>query len=223
MLRLSGVTAGAALVTATYPAPASAAPPVVKAPITPPEDLMREHGVLTRVLLVYREIIHRIEHGETVPVSELHAAASIIRVFIEDHHARLEEQYVYAPLRQARKLASTISTLVLQHRRGRVLTDRILAVTRTPATAPARRRLIDDLAVFVRMYEVHEAREDTVVFPVFRETVPAKQFNELSRILEDEEDRRFGTRGFAYIVNEVADIEKALDIHDLSQFTPPPS
>ena len=223
MLRLSGATAGATLINATYPAPAAAAPPVVKEPITPPEDLMREHGVLTRVLLVYREIIHRIEHGETVPVPELHAAAGIIRVFIEDHHELLEEQYVFPPLRPVRKLARTVSILLLQHQRGRALTDRILAVTRTPTTASARRRLIGDMAAYVRMYEAHEAREDTVVFPVFREIVPAKKFNELSRVFEDIEARRFGTRGFARIVDEVADIEKALGIHDLAQYTPRPS
>ncbi|WP_222708901.1 hypothetical protein [Nonomuraea sp. C10] len=36
-------------------------------PVTPPEDLMREHGVLKRILLIYREGIRRINAGEPVP------------------------------------------------------------------------------------------------------------------------------------------------------------
>src|SRR5262245_30428277 len=35
-----------------------------EAEVTPGEDLMQEHGVLERVLLVYDEAARRIEHGE---------------------------------------------------------------------------------------------------------------------------------------------------------------
>ncbi|MFJ2030724.1 hypothetical protein [Streptosporangium sp. NPDC087985] len=63
-------------------------------------------------------------------------------------------------------------------------------------------------------------REDTAVFPVFRDVVPAKEFLELGEIFEDEEHRRFGSSGFTGIVGQVADIEKTLGIYDLSQFTP---
>ena len=38
-----------------------------EAPVTPPEDLMREHGVLKRVLLIYREAIRRLQDGEQDP------------------------------------------------------------------------------------------------------------------------------------------------------------
>jgi hypothetical protein len=37
--------------------------------VAPPEDLMREHGVLKRVLLVYREVIRRVDAHEEVPVT----------------------------------------------------------------------------------------------------------------------------------------------------------
>jgi hypothetical protein len=70
------------------------------------------------------------------------------------------------------------------------------------------------------MYEPHEAREDTVVFPALREVVPAAEFRDLAEIFEDEEHRRFGERGFEGVVDQVADIEKSLGIYDLSQFTP---
>lgn len=46
------------------------------------------------------------------------------------------------------------------------------------------------------MYEPHEAREDTLLFPAFREI------------------------GFHKIVEEVAGFEKKAGIYDLSQFTP---
>jgi hemerythrin-like domain-containing protein len=192
--------------------------------VTPPEDLMREHGVLKRILLIYREGIRRIDGNEPVPAPELHAAARIIRAFIEDYHERLEERYVFPPLVKAGKLTGTISVLLQQHQRGRVLTDRILKATgTTPGTTPARRTqddLVADMAAFIRMYEPHEAREDTVVFPALRDVVPPKEFARMGEIFEDEEHRRFGTAGFTGIVDQVAGIEKPLGIYDLAQFTP---
>ena len=35
--------------------------------VSPAEDLMREHGVLKRVLLIYREVIHRIDAKRDFP------------------------------------------------------------------------------------------------------------------------------------------------------------
>ncbi|MCT9929822.1 hypothetical protein N5079_06270 [Planotetraspora sp. A-T 1434] len=68
---------------------------------------MREHGVLKRVLLIYREGIRRINTGEQVPAQPLHAGAGIIRNFIEEDHERLEERYVFPRLVVAGKLTDT--------------------------------------------------------------------------------------------------------------------
>ena len=40
-------------------------------PVTPTEDLMREHGVLQRILLVYEAGARRISQGEEQPVRAL--------------------------------------------------------------------------------------------------------------------------------------------------------
>ncbi|MDP7726217.1 hemerythrin domain-containing protein [Mycobacterium sp. TY814] len=188
--------------------------------VTPPEDLMREHGVLKRVLLIYREGIRRVDAGDQLPAQELNASAEIIRSFIEDYHEHLEEQYVFPKLEQAGKLTDITAVLRTQHQRGRALTDRVLSATTGVSTDPARAALRNDLSAFIRMYEPHEAREDTVVFPALREVLPGKEFLDLAEMFEDEEHRRFGPAGFEGVVSKVADIENSLGIYDLSQFTP---
>ena len=40
---------------------------VKPADVTPPEDLMREHGVLKRILLVYIEALRRIDARQDLP------------------------------------------------------------------------------------------------------------------------------------------------------------
>lgn len=191
-------------------------------PVTPPEDLMREHGVLKRVLLIYREGIRRLQAGDPAPAQALNAGAGIVRSFIEDYHEHLEEQYVFPTLEQAGRLTDLTAVLRTQHQRGRVLTDRVLAATAAAAALdpPAREALVRDMSVFIRMYEPHEAREDTVVFPALRDVMAPTEFRDLAEMFEDEEHQRFGPAGFDGVVDRVADIEKSLGIYDLSQFTP---
>src|ERR1700739_4555902 len=67
------------------------APSAGEVPVIPSEDLMREHGLLKRVLLIYREGIRRLQAGDQAPSQALNAGAGIIRSFIEEHHEDLGE------------------------------------------------------------------------------------------------------------------------------------
>src|SRR6516162_103252 len=54
------------------------------------EDLMREHGVLNRILLIYEEAMRRIQTKEKFDPAVLTKSAGIIKSFIEDYHEKLE-------------------------------------------------------------------------------------------------------------------------------------
>src|SRR3954471_22181446 len=58
--------------------------------VSPAEDLMREHGVLDRVLLVYEEGLRRLGSRQEFDPAVLVGSAQIIRRFIEDYHEKLE-------------------------------------------------------------------------------------------------------------------------------------
>lgn len=190
--------------------------------VSPAEDLMREHGVLKRVLLVYDEGIRRIESGEDLPPEAVAGGAKIIRSFIEDYHEKLEEDHLFPRFRKANRLVDLVDVLVAQHRAGRRLTDETLALA-TPRglkDPDDRRRLADALRQFIRMYEPHEAREDTVLFPALRKIVTPHEYDSLGEDFEKKEHELFGEDGFDAMVDRVAALEKSLGIHDLAQFTP---
>jgi hemerythrin-like domain-containing protein len=220
LLRLSAVTAGGVLFSSTGARTAAIAAPAEEVP--PTEDLMREHGVLNRILLIYREAERRLSNGTQFPPEALRQSADVIRTFIEQYHEHLEERFVFPRLRLAGKLVDTVGVLINQHDKGRILTRRILADATPQGLAdPATRdRLVSTLKSFDRMYAPHEAREDTVVFPTFRDIMPAREFAEMGERFEAEEHRRFGAAGFTGIVDRVAGIEKELGIYNLSEFTP---
>jgi hemerythrin-like domain-containing protein len=192
------------------------------AEISPAEDLMREHGVLKRVLLIYGEAARRLAAREDLPPEALASAAGIIRAFIEDYHEKLEEDFLFPRFRKARKLVELVDVLVEQHKAGRRLTDVTLRLSNFGALGNAddRRALTDSLQQFVRMYNPHEAREDTVLFPALRQIVTANEHDALGEDFERKEHELFGEDGFESMVDRVSAIEKRLGIYDLAQFTP---
>ncbi|GIL25351.1 hemerythrin domain-containing protein [Actinocatenispora comari] len=219
----AGVLAGAAgtkVVDArTHPGAATAP---ADATLPPSEDLMREHGVLKRVLLIYRAMDDQIAAGHRPPADALADAAKLIHDFIEGFHEGLEEAYVFPRLQAAGRHVDTVRTLLTQHAAGRRITQRVLqsATTAKLRSAAARQATRRDLASFVRMYEPHEAREDTVIFPTFRAITPAAQFVRLGEQFANMEADRFGTNSFTDMVTTVAQIERSLGIDNLADFTP---
>lgn len=190
--------------------------------VSPAEDLMREHGVLKRVLLIYREVMTRIDNKRDFSPDVVMSSAKLIRAFVEDYHEKLEEDYLFPRFKKANKLVDLTEVLLQQHQKGRVLTDRTMQLAiATAVKDPAQRgNLRNMLYQFVRMYEPHEAREDTVLFPAFRKIVSKHEYDALGEEFEKKENQIFHGDGFEKNVDTVSNLEKELGIYDLAQFTP---
>ena len=186
------------------------------------EDLMQEHGVLNRILLIYEEGRRRLRNKEEVTPDVFHKPATLVRKFVEDYHEKLEEKFIFPEFEKAKKLADLIKVLKEQHEAGRKVTDVLLrnADKDQFRKEDARKEVVRSCEAFIRMYRPHEAREDTVLFPALIKVMTAKRLKELGEQFEKEEDRLFGEEGFEKTVEQVAAIERQLGIHDLSQFTP---
>jgi hemerythrin-like domain-containing protein len=190
--------------------------------ISPVEDLMREHGVLARILLIYEEIISRLSGGIEFPSEVLAESAGLIHRFVEDYHEKLEEKSIFPRFVKAGRLVDLVRILLEQHQAGRVLTDRIKALADSSLlrNSDQRKQVTQYLQLFIRMYRPHKAREDTVLFPAIHVVIPPEEFDAIGEAFEDQEEELFGKGGFEKIVAEVADHEKAVGIHELAQFTP---
>ncbi|HVT30166.1 MAG TPA: hemerythrin domain-containing protein [Lacipirellulaceae bacterium] len=193
-----------------------------EAEISAPEDLMREHGVLNRILLVYEEAAGRLRHKEDVPAEIFQKPAEMVRKFVEDYHEKLEENFIFPQFEKHKKLTDLVAVLRQQHKAGRTVTDKILHNTAPGqyGRASARHEVVQLCDSFIRMYRPHEAREDTVLFPALYEIISAKEVKDLGEQFEDEEHRLFGKEGFEENVEKIAAIEKELGIYNLAQFTP---
>jgi len=190
--------------------------------ISLPEDLMREHGVLDRILLVYEEGARRLRQKEDVPHHVFQNAAQLVRIFVEDYHEQTEETLVFPEFARHARLVELVKVLTDQHAAGRRLTDVILRSSDAEAygKVESREDLLMSIDAFVRMYRPHKSYEDTILFPALYTILPERQVAELGEKSEQSEHERLGAGGFEHTVTQVAAIERELELDDLSKFTP---
>ena len=226
---LMGVAIGAAsipLIGGTFQKSSNAGKKEEKEPeVTATEDLMREHGVIRRALLVYIETAPKLrQNASSVDAAALRQVAQLFRTFGEDYHERLlEEQHIFPIIqKQGGELEHYAEILTDQHNRGREITDYVLAVTNRSKISTAHAEpLAKVLEGFVLMYQNHAAREDTIVFPAWKKNFSNKQLDEISDQFEEIEHKMFGQDGFEDAEKKISNIESSLGLNDLAQFTPP--
>lgn len=207
--------------------PTRAEQPGKEPEVTATEDLMREHGVIRRALLVYAELVPKLrQNASSIDAGAVRKTAQLFREFGENYHEKmLEEQHIFPRIRKMGKPALThyVDVLIEQHNRGREITDYILAVTNAARIASANTEsLARVFEGFTLMYENHAAREDTIIFPAWKTNFTDKQLDEIGDQFEDIEKKMFGKDGFEDAEKKISGIEETLGFVDLAQFTPPP-
>jgi hemerythrin-like domain-containing protein len=193
--------------------------------VTATEDLMREHGVLRRALIVYSEASAKLRNTPAaISPDALQQTAKLFRDFGEEYHEKkLEEAYIFPAVQKAGGPAAVYpDILTAQHTRGREITDYILAVTKGAKLQGNASQLAGALDALVRMYRAHASREDTIVFPAWKLTMSDEQLDDMNEKFEDIEHEQFGEDGFENAVKQIGEIEKELGLADLASFTAPP-
>jgi hemerythrin-like domain-containing protein len=188
--------------------------------VTPSEDLMREHGALSRILLIYDTCKNLVISNAKFDFGVLKDSAQIVRDFVENYHEKLEEDFLFPRFEKAGQLTDLVKVLRMQHQAGRALTNELLKFETLPETDAEKQKFIKLIDEFNKMYLPHKAREDTVLFPAIKKVVTDKEYLSLGDQFEDKENEIFGQNGFETIVERITNLEKQLGIYDLAQFTP---
>jgi hemerythrin-like domain-containing protein len=215
---LSGVVAASGL---ALPAPARDTKKTgAEETAFPPEQLMRGHAVLARVLLIYEGGMRRMGQGEDIDSAVYSQAAEITKAFIHDHQEKMEEELVFSRFKTGGRMVELVGVLANQHQAGRKLTERILEVAPQARNREPREAMGRDIQALIAMYRPHMAREATDLFPTLRHLVTADEYADMADEMEKRERQAFGADGFEKIAKKVAEIETVIGIHDLDVFTP---
>lgn len=189
---------------------------------SPIEDLMEEHSILRRALLIYEECIRRMNISEDFDPDLLVEATNVIKVIIIFHHALLEHEYIFPRFREADKYVEMCDTLTDQHGRVGEQEELILKyANRDSINNPEEKEiLINALKKSIRVFRPHIDREDTEMFPEFKTVVTPYEFYELGKKFKEIEYQKWGENGHRQMVDKITYVEKALGINDLDSFTP---
>lgn len=195
-----------------------------KVEYSPIEDLMIEHSILRRALLIYEECIRRMNIGEDFDPDLLVEATNVIKVIIIYHHALLEHEYIFPRYREAGRYTEWCDILTDQHERVGEQEELILKyANRESINNPEEKTLlINALKKSIRVFRPHINIEDTEMFPEFKNVVTPYEFYELGKKFKEIEYQKWGENGHKQMVDKIIHVEKALGINDLDSFTPKP-
>ena len=188
--------------------------------ITATERLMRDSGVLLRVMSIYEAGARRLGGGEDIEPIIFTQAAETMRDFVHDYHEKQEEEQIFPRFKKAGRMVELIDVMQAQHASGQRLTARILELAPKSATKNERQAMIEAMQAASVLYRPHVARELTDVWPTLRTLLTPNEFDELSATLEKDETEKLGKDGFDKVAKKVEALEKRIGINDISQFTP---
>lgn len=189
---------------------------------TPIENLMKEHGVLMRIIAIYDKVVSDTALSKELNVGAIHRAASIFRDYIEKHHDRCEERYIFPQFRKANYIVEIVNELHDQHAAAIKITRQILALSSGEDGTGANgwQKLMGLCTEVSRMYRPHMAWEQSVVFPVFYDIVTPDYVRDARKKMESEEKEILGDTGFRGLVGRLSEIEKEVGTYDLHSYTP---
>src|SRR5207247_10189884 len=101
-------------------------------------------------------------HPATMATNEHQKTGTLLRAFGEEYHEKkLEEAFIFPAVKKAGGEAATYAdVLVVQHNRGREITDYIISVTQGAKLDGSNAEPVAKaLEAFVLMYRKHDARE----------------------------------------------------------------
>jgi hemerythrin-like domain-containing protein len=188
---------------------------------SPMEDLMKEHGIVERIMLIYQRMIEKAITGQEVDISVIHRASKMVNEYVSKHHEHDEETYIFPRFREANYLVELVDTLEHQHNVSRRLNIEVMELSSKGAeiTRDEAVRLLDLCGMFIGMYLPHISRENTILFPTFFDIVSPEYVQEIKEKMEGEEKKLLGETGFRGFMGHIAVLEKEAGCHELSQYT----
>ncbi|WP_428665859.1 hemerythrin domain-containing protein [Reyranella sp.] len=191
-----------------------------EAGITATERLMRDSGVLLRVLSIYEAGARRLGGGEDIEPAIFTQAAETMRDFVHAYHEKQENEHIFPRFKKAGRMVELVDVLTVQHAAGQKLTNTIIELAPKSGNKAERQSMIDAMQASIVLYRPHVARELTDVLPTLRTLVTPNEFDELSAALAKDESEKLGAEGFDKMAKKVEALEKRIGIHDLGVFTP---
>lgn len=191
-----------------------------KVKASPIEILMSGHSVLRRGMMIYEEYMRRMEIGEEFNPELIRQTVDIIDAVIMNFHDPIEHTFIFPKFKEADFLSEMCDILKIQHGKSRELQEIILKHLDKINEEESKKIIINAMKKIISVLRAHIEREETEMFPYFKDVVTSHEFYELGEKLHKMAVEKWGERLYGSAVDTINNIEKALGINDLDSFTP---
>ncbi|MCB4791571.1 MAG: hemerythrin domain-containing protein [Elusimicrobia bacterium] len=169
----------------------------------------QQHAAVTRVVVIYNDILSRLENKETPPLDAYREATHISRDFMQNFHEKMEEKYIFSRFRKPSREYDIVQVLIRQHRAGHKIVNGMLALSKQQNPDPD--KLADSIRSFIQIYSPHKDAEDEFILPAFHLALSTENYKETWEELKKEKLKKFDDN-FKELGNSVEKIEKSLEI-----------
>lgn len=182
------------------------------------QDLMYEHSILVRILLIFEELIKKdIIFLENHNFRYINLLTKIIKIYIENHHEKMEEKYIFPQIRFNKKI---VTNLIIQHRLSNIITNKLILLTLNKHIYLKNiNKIIELLKLYITLYRKHENIENTEIFPEFLKNISKEKYKKYGEEMEKHEKKILKNLKVKHFIKFIEYVEKQLNISNISLFT----
>jgi hemerythrin-like domain-containing protein len=174
--------------------------------------LKQEHRIIERMLASLEQAADRLEQGGDVPPHFFITAADFSARFADGCHHRKEENVLFQAMieRGMPRNVGPIAVMMAEHEQGRAYTQaiRVGAERLQAGDADARLQLILNARGYVALLRQHITKEDTILFRMADQAVPAADQERLAEEFERIEREEVGSGAHQKYLAVVEALEK---------------
>ena len=188
------------------------------------ERLMNEHGLKRRILLMYDELLPRLNElsRESEHMTVIKDCVNVDKNLFDEHHEVLEEQYIYPLFENHAQLAPLVEQLREQNKVSKRINRDIMTLVDAQDVTPERRaeEMKTLLSQYSKMYRAHMAWEDSRLLPALSSMLNDEELHALANTFRQHHDAHLGESGLNGVDERISSLENRLGIKDLAYYTP---
>lgn len=158
------------------------------------EALKHEHRVIERGLAVLGAIVHRLEHGESVPADKVQALLDFFRTFADRCHHGKEEGLLFPQL-EGKGIpceGGPIGVMLYEHDEGRAFVRQMTEEANNLSDPAAREQFVQAAHGYIGLLRQHIDKEDNVLFQMAENVLSEDDDRQLADAFERHEREEIG-------------------------------
>lgn len=160
----------------------------------PTDDLMDEHRVIERMLVILIKASNRLEEGKSVDSAFYVGAVDFLKNFADKCHHSKEEKLLFVKMmeRGVSGEVGPIAVMMREHQDGRAHVKNLDKLSKEKMTKSTKDGLIKASRAYADLLSKHIQKEDNILYPMANQILDDADQRELEKGFEEVEEKVMG-------------------------------